>query len=235
MKNRCRNFIVLLLCSDLIFIIIHIIEKIVFNIDGSLYNISTDRGYAEFYQYMKYFWIIILLIYIIRSTKSFSYISWIVVFTYFLFDDALEIHENVGRLLVKSFDFYPPLHIRLQDIGELEVFAIVGIILLAIIIWAKFHGSISFKKRSIDLGIFMVGFVFFGVFFDMLSSIFNGVVVGLGMIEDGGEMIVMSLTLWYVFQASLSNENSELFLHEHLQIILKKVNNQLFYKDNLTN
>jgi hypothetical protein len=43
---------------------------------------------------------------------------------------------------------------------------------------------------------------FFGVFFDMVHSatkIGRNVRFTLGMFEDGGEMFVMSLILWYTF------------------------------------
>lgn len=231
-KNEFNTTLLLILVlSDILFIIFHVITKIVYGAEESesLFNLSVDQGYAEFFQYTKFLLIIILLIHIIISTKCLKYISWICLFTYFLFDDAFQIHEIIGRHIAKGLNFYPPLHLRLQDIGELIVYAIVGIFLFAIIIGTYISSNKTFKKTSKDLLLLIFIFAFFGVFVDILGSALNGMVSGLGLIEDGGEMFTTSVILWYVFNIAFNKNDNKISLYNLLCDLIKyNKPNQIF-------
>jgi hypothetical protein len=101
----------------------------------------------------------------------------------------------------------------------------MGMLLLAICAWAYLRGSHTYKKISNDMLLFIVVLVFFGVFIDMVhSSIKPGPVVslGFGIAEDGGEMVVVSLILWYVFLLAVRNGDSDLFLHDLLRKLLTR-------------
>lgn len=201
----------LLICADSIFVVLGIAANIT-NIDPKFF-LSAERGYAESFQYIKFFWIIILLVYILKSAKCVNYLSWIMVFTYFLLDDSMQIHEKFGTFLTNSFDFNPPFNLRLQDIGELLVTAISGMVLIIVLYWAYIHGSLSFRNRSKDIGLFVIGLVFFGVVLDLVNgAVQHGATDHAGVIEDGGEMLVTSLILWYAFNLAVHKGNSNLFL-----------------------
>lgn len=226
MNGRSASLLLLLLLSaDFVFIALHVINGLTPLPNTSMFNITKDHGYAEMYQYVKYFWIIILFAYILKSTKCYRYVSWILVYTYFLFDDSLRIHELFGGYIAKSFNFNPPLDFRPQDFGELATSVIAGTFLSAVVVWSYLHGSHTFKKISIDMLLFVMALAFFGVFFDISKHAFQiGRVVsfGLGIGEDGGELVVVSLTLWYVFLLSIRNGDSDLFLHDLIRKHLTK-------------
>lgn len=218
-------FLILLFCADLAFIALHSIEALTSFLNSSLFSITKDRSYPEIYQYLKWFWIIILLAYISILMRSFSYIAWSLVFIYFICDDALSIHEIVGKYLAGQLTFTPPLGLRLQDIGELAVTATAGTILLPIVVLAYFRGTEAFKKMSRDMLLLILALVFFGVFVDMLHiSIQLGWKVSfiLGVIEDGGEMLVGSLILWYVFRLSVCDENTTSYLFDFVRAALTR-------------
>jgi len=185
-----------------------------------LYDIGQDLGYGEFYQYMKYFWIILLLIYILKTTRNIRFISWILVFVYFLLDDSLQIHEKIGGLIAKSLPPDPHLGLEDQDYGELIVTGAFGLLFFILLTFSYWRGSLTFKKISIDLIIFISALVFFGVFMDMVhDAVKSGWVIEeiLGIIEDGGEMVVVSIILWYVFHLASCRGCTELFLYEQLR------------------
>jgi hypothetical protein len=203
------------------------------------------------YQYLKWFWISILLVYVSILRRSFSYIVWVLVFAYFLCDDALRIHEDVGKHIARNLILTPPfglrlpylgelagrldyvdpkeiivmLGLRLQDIGELAVSAAAGLILSPLVIWAYLHGSQAFKKMSQDMLLLILALAFFGVFVDMADiSIDLGEKVAfiLEVIEDGGEMLVASLILWYVFLLSVRDETATSYLFDFVRVILTR-------------
>ncbi len=219
--NYYASLLGILIFIDLLFIIAHILSKTIFGMKESLFNISVDRGYAEFFQYSKFLFIIILLVYLTRSTKCLKYISWICLFTYFLIDDAFQIHETIGRYFTKGLNFNPPLNLRLQDLGELVVYTIVGILLFTIIIPTYKTNNKSFKRISKDLLLLTFVLAFFGLFVDILASAFDGIVKGLGMLEDGGEMFTISIILWYVFNIAFSKNRSEINLYLLISKIIK--------------
>jgi hypothetical protein len=162
-------------------------------------TIDFDRGYPEMYQYMKFFWITLLLLYVSLENKSFNYAAIAVVFGYFLCDDALQIHERLGRHIAAHLNFVPILGLRNADFGELAASAIAGILLLPLLIWAYRSGSRVYRKAFQDI-IFLVFILgFFGIVVDMMhiSARSNGEVrLVLGMIEDGGEMLSVSFIAW---------------------------------------
>lgn len=231
MFQRLRNFneysasllLMLLLCADFAFITVHIINAATSLLNDTLFSIGKDGSYSEIYQYIKYLWIVILLICISKATKSPEYTTWVVVFSYFLFDDALQIHEKLGGQIANHLDFTPPLNLRLQDLGELAVSGIAGALLLSIVAWSYLRGSGVFKKATKDIVLLVLGLAFFGIFIDVLhSAIKLGSKVNflLGVIEDGGEMVFTSLMLWYVFLLSLRHGNLGLYLSDLLRTAL---------------
>jgi len=143
-------------------------------------------------------------------------------FTYFLFDDALQIHELVGRHFANRLNFIPPLNLRLQDFGELIVYAIIGIFLFTIIIWAYSSSNVTFKKVSKNLLLLIFILAFFGIFIDMLQSALHKYIHEFGLLEDAGEMFTVSVILWYVFNIAFNRNVTEISLYNLLRNALKK-------------
>ncbi|MEX2126226.1 MAG: hypothetical protein WD795_20205 [Woeseia sp.] len=218
-------FLLLLLGADLAFVLLHVNYKLSPN-PYAYFSIEEDGGYAEVYGYIKYFWAIILCARIRNCTKSNGYTAWVLVFTYFLCDDAMQVHETGGDLVARSFDFHPPLNLSLDDLGELAVSAIAGSLLLAGLAWAYLRGSYTFKNVSKDLSILVLALAFFGVFADMVHVAIDvgGIVsVGMGLVEDADELIVASLILWYLFMLAMRSGELDRYLHE---VLFKRLTNR---------
>ena len=205
----------LLIWADLVFILIHCVN--VLTIKSELWDIERDRSYAEIYQYIKLFWIISLMLYLFITTKTFNFLSWAVVFSYLMIDDAFSIHEVFGRHIASYYNFSPLANIRPIDFGELAVSVMAGTFLLCLLAISYLKGSAIAKKISLDLLILVIVLACFGVLLDLAHvAIKLGVMfsAGLGVLEDGGEMVIVSITFWYVFCLALRKGNPESYLHE---------------------
>ena len=224
-ERSASVFLILLLCGDLVFIVLHFVNELIPVLSNPLLSIEKDRGYSEMYQYLKFFWIIALLIHVSLKSRSLNYVAWAFVFTYFLFDDALQIHERVGSRIAANLNFMPPLGLRLQDFGELAVTATAGILLSLTLIWAYRGGSQMFRKVSQDITLLIFLLVFFGVVVDMAHvaiRLGGEVYFILGVIEDGGEMLSVSLVLWYTFRLETRSDNTDCYLCDLVRIVLTR-------------
>jgi len=228
-EQSASLFLILLLCADLAFIALHTIEFIAPSLNNPLLSLERDHGFPEVYQYIKWFWIIVLLVFISTTRRSINYSAWGLFFTYLLLDDALEIHERVGILIAENLTLTPPLGLRLQDLGELAVAGTAGVVLLLLVLLAYLYGSQAFKKMSLDMLLLILALAFFGVIVDMVHVIAHlSIQIGwkvsavLAVIEDGGEMFVASLILWYVFLLCMRDENATSFLFDFVHEVLTK-------------
>ena len=192
----------LLIAADVVFIGLHYLWGTSAILSNDLFALTQERGYAEVYQYVKFFWIVLLLIAIFWKTKSVGYLAWAALFAYLLADDSLSIHERVGFAIAQNLEFTPLFGLRPPDFGELLVTAIIAGILLSLIGIFYLRGSNDFRRITRDLLIFLLIIAFFGIVVDMLHVAINfgwRVTFILSIIEDGGELLIISIVTWYVF------------------------------------
>jgi hypothetical protein len=210
MSNTSASLLlVLLLSADIIFIVLHVIIG-VFNPNPEFCSLTGICAYMDSYHLIKLFWIIFLLFYVLKLTKLYGYAAWALMFTCFFIDDAFWLHQKVGdRIATLIPGFGMPARFY-----ELAVLAIAGLALLALVIWFYMRGSVTFQKVSLDMSLFLAALVFFGIIVDIADTIGLGhtLVAGLQFVEDGGELVVYSLILWYVFLLALRQGKPEAFL-----------------------
>lgn len=187
-----------LLAVDLALVVIHCLKLLNICFDRPFFSIEEDRGLAELIQYTQELAIVVLLILSAIRHKIKALYAWVVLFVYVVADDAFSIHENVGEYLSDSGEFAPSFF-RPQDIGELIVSGSTGLILFSIIGLCYARGSSAFRSITHDIILLFSGLVFFGVFVDSIHGAINAFTGELGLIEDGGELVVISLILAYVW------------------------------------
>ena len=207
-----NKFLILLLVTDFVFILLHCLFSLHF-ISDPLFSIGRDFGYAEIYQYIKEYWIMLLLFGMAIKRKHLVYFAWSLLFLYFLLDDSLQIHERLGSDLANYFEFQSVYQLRALDYGELVVSMFFGVFLFSFIGFSYLYSDSTAKLVSKHLFILILFMVFFGVLVDMVHSAIPWGKSISGLIEDGGEMMIMSVILWYVFDLELSSEEST-FDHE---------------------
>ena len=134
--------------------------------------------------------------------KLAGFLVWSVLFIYLLLDDSLQMHERYGGYIAKNSNFAPFAGLRPKDFGELVVSGICAATFLTFLSWFYVRGSEAFKYATRHLLSLLVALAFFGILVDMAHIAFGqyGYVNHLlGVLEDGGEMVVMSFITWYVF------------------------------------
>jgi len=203
--------LILLLSADMVHIILHVVNSLAPALNNRMLNLTLDVSYAEWYQYIKFFFLTILVIKLAFKKEPLRYLIWAGIFAYLLLDDSLEIHGKVGGYIAINMieGVTPPFGLRLEDIGSLAISALVGVLIIIALGIAYWKGSKRFRTITHDFILLMILMVFFGVFFDMVHVIVKGgkaVELIFGIIEDGGEMFTASLMLWYAFLISTSKD-----------------------------
>ena len=201
--------LVLLLSADFVLIVLHVMIGI-FDPNPALCDISGICAYMDIYHLIKMFWIIILLLYVLKKARYPGYAAWILMFICFFIDDSLWLHQKIGDRVASLLNV-SGLPSRFF---ELAVLAIAGLALMTIVAWFYFKGPATFKKISIDISVFLAALVFFGLRVDIAEVVRLGhrVILGLQFVEDGGELVVYSLILWYVFLLVLRKGKTDMFL-----------------------
>ena len=211
--ERNRDLLILFILTDLAFIFIHILHKSTGLLPDYLFNIEFDNGYAEIFQYIKEFWIILLLLFLSIKKSTSLYFSWALLFNFFLIDDAFQVHEKLGGPVIGPWltDFFgrsSRLGLKFKDYGELSVAVFSGTLFLGFIGVLHYLSNDTARKVSRNLFLLVVLLIFFGVGIDMVHEHYwisrspQWIRDTLGLVEDGGEMIIMSFITWYVFNLS---------------------------------
>jgi len=224
-QRKTNQILILLLSLDFLLIFTHalLIYLIYIRIQfdwslADLFMINNDNGYPEMFQYFKYFVVILILIYLILKKQGIGYIAWLLLFTLLLLDDALRFHERFGTWVVEKFNYSPMLGLRAHDLGELTYVAFFGLILLFFLFFGYLKGNEKYRKTNIDLGLLFALFLFFGVAMDMIDQLveynrYSHLI--LILIEDGGEMITLSLIVWYFFHLLLKPNNHDAYIFQN--------------------
>lgn len=188
---------------DVGFIVLHVIVRLLEIPSDSVLYIDRDGGYGETFQYVKEGLIATVLMTVYLRTRQTVFVGWTAMFAYLLADDALEIHETVGLWLGDFLRLPSVFGLQADDLGELIFAAGVGGVFLLILIVGYRYADPTARQVSHLLGVLVLLLAFVGVGVDVLhSAATNGhvryVAFTLDMIEDGGEMLVMSLIVSYV-------------------------------------
>ncbi|MBH8552419.1 hypothetical protein I8751_08525 [Nostocaceae cyanobacterium CENA357] len=210
-KLNKGNWIVKLCClflaTDIGFILLHLVYSYSDLISNDIFSLEKDRGYSEIFQYVKEYWSALLLGLLAIQGRSLLYLSWSVLFFYLLLDDSVQIHENLGALISSKFSFPAILNLRAVDLGELVVSAVVSLFfLIAIGINYRLGDRLS-REVSKSLIILLFALAIFGVFMDMLHVVLSTPFLDplLILVEDGGELMIMSLIVCFVFSLPLKS------------------------------
>ncbi|NMH88169.1 hypothetical protein [Flavivirga algicola] len=192
-----KPLLILMILIDFIFISIHCLllyEFIDYNLN---FFIEKDLGFAEFYQYIKEFGIFLMLLLLSYKEKRLIYLVWALFFLYVLLDDSLSLHEIYGVYLADYFNFRSQFNLRAEDFGELLIFALLGIIFFTSVVFTFFRADAKGRLVTKTLFVLILMLVFFGVFIDLLHIAIPDAKNEFAVIEEGGEMVVMSFIFAY--------------------------------------
>ncbi|MFK5985624.1 MAG: hypothetical protein QM479_09375 [Pseudomonadota bacterium] len=197
--HKNTNLLMLLLLTDAVFLCLHFFLQNGLLVYDS-FSLTKDAGFAEIIQYLKEFWIIALLMLMALKKKVLVYFFWSLLFIFILIDDSISLHELIGLEFTQYFDLSSSFGLRGRDSGELIIYAILAITLLPVLA-SYWFATKEDKLFSIILMVFLGFLGFFGIFLDILSNVLaHGF---LSILEDFGEMVVMSFIFWFVYNRAL--------------------------------
>jgi hypothetical protein len=201
--SRLTWFVGALIGIDFLFVVVffaYAVYAVFYNQDASLLESRWalgDWSYSEMFGYLKMVVIIFLLVSIQQIWKRPIYLAFTLIFTFALLDDALRVHERLGSRIVQALTLQPIGGLGAQDLGELLVWTIVGVPLLA----GAIAAAIGSPREDRYNGVLLLGMLavlaLFAVVADMVHvmqmSAFRGANTLFNMIEDGGEQVTLSL------------------------------------------
>lgn len=187
-RSGALRLLMILVAIDLLFLVIHA-SHVRFDVPGSgLWLISRDRGFPEIFQYLKAAGAAAVLVRCFTENRSPVCLAWSVIFTYLLLDDALEVHETAGEALADSLALSSPFGIEGRDFGQVLVSAAAGFVVLTLVVWSGRKDRATAAELSLPLMLALGALAFFGIVADVIDAIDF-----FGLVEDGGEMIAMSI------------------------------------------
>jgi hypothetical protein len=196
-----QSLLVLLIAADLAFIVLHVIYVETALLRGRPFSLEADNGVPEAYQYVKQFWVGLCMAALFRRTRAVVYSGWALVFAFLLLDDAFQLHEHVGEWLGAKYALPASFGLRPDDIGELLFLAAVGGVTVLLIGLGWWRGDSNARIVSRDMGLLVIALATLGVGVDIVHVIayFKAPLLAqfLLILEDGGEMIVVSIIAAY--------------------------------------
>lgn len=200
------TLLLLLVCTDLAFIVLHLANVETGWLRGVGISLEADGGLPETYQYVKEFWIAVCMAATFWRTRIRAYAVWAIMFAFLLVDDAGQVHERVGAWLGQQYALPALFGLRADDMGELLFAAMIGTSMLALLGLASWRGGEQSGRITRDVLCLIVALAILGVFVDMLHVVSylrrSLVAQVLLVVEDGGEMLVMSALTAYAFHVA---------------------------------
>jgi hypothetical protein len=193
-----------LVLVDVAFVIVSVVRQSRHRInflDPSPWLLEADGGYPEIWGYAIQAALVLSLLALAVIARRPIWVGWAALFLAALADDEMRLHENKGAWLAEQLAFPEGvLGLRANDLGEMLVWGLLAAVPLAVV--AFFFRRSDRRTRSANIGmtLLVAAFVFFGVVVDQVHVLFLGGPLenAVGAIEDGGELIVLSLCLSYV-------------------------------------
>lgn len=200
----------LLLLADLTLIALHVSLKTVGEPSGYTFDLGIDRGYGEFFQYVHTLWAGALALLLAVRARTAVLGAWALVCGYFLADDWLQLHEHYGVVIGSRL---PELGAMSTHVGEMVWMAAVGVVAVVVVGVAHARASSEWRAVSAMLMVLFGVLVLFGVVIDAVHSALLGIAtldLVLTTIEDGGELVVMSLVVTFLFAVAVTGHRPQL-------------------------
>jgi hypothetical protein len=192
----------LLIVGDLIFIALHLVHVGTDLLPSSRWSIERDRGFGEMFQYLKLAGIGLMLAHLFSKTRMRVLLGWMSVFVFLLLDDMGRIHEHVG-LWLASWAHIPSFGpLRGRDVGEIVYSLALASVVVPLLGFGYARGSPTARAISRDLAVLLAALAACGVGVDLVHRLLSGSSANTlaAIVEDGGEMLVLSVTCFYVIQ-----------------------------------
>lgn len=203
-KPQSTGLIVLffMLATDVAFIAVHLLHCFHKKLgEASPLLLDTGYGYPESFQFLKYTIILILLGTFIAKKKWFSFIPLLFLFILLFLDDVLQWHRLFGNAMYQFFHLEGRWSFSGANLGYMLYTVVLGIFCLLLILIGVQKSSKRLKGYYRIIFFLLSALFLFGFGVDVLNQAISyhyGKLCFFTVIEEGGEMIVLSLLVWYL-------------------------------------
>ena len=167
--------------------------------------VTEDLGIPEFFNYFKWALIAVALAWIAVRDRWFAPLAWALIFTMILVDDSMQVHEHLGVVISRVAKLPENMLFHGNDLGEVVAFVMMGTIAALLVLTSLFDKDPASRRLATRYVLVIAGLSAFGVAVDALHQVLWYMAEAhlapgtpstlLGLIEDGGEMIVASVAL----------------------------------------
>ncbi|MGY1711345.1 hypothetical protein ACI8AC_17750 [Geodermatophilus sp. SYSU D00758] len=199
-----------LLLVDVAFIAVHSASMLGLVPEGAfpvrLWSMDIDGSLPEFWGYALEAGVVAALLVVAERLRYGTALAWAACYAVVLVDDAVSLHERVGHALV-DVGLLPPEVAGFdgQQVGELLAFGLIGLVPLVAVAVVHLRSGPAGRRFSWVMAGWFVALMFCAVVLDGAHAVLHGTPAFdglLGVAEDGGELVVLSLTL--AFAAGLA-------------------------------
>lgn len=196
--------LVVLVLIDLAFIgfsVVHELGHGVDVLDPSPWLLGTDGGHSEIWGYVQQATLVLLLVALTVRSRRGIWAAWAALFLLALADDQQRLHERKGAWLAEKLSFPEGvLGLRANDLGEIAVWGLLALVPLAAVVLFHLRSDRRTRRASLGMAVLVAAYVFFGGVVDQLHVLVLGgpLESAMGTIEDGGELVVLSVSVAYV-------------------------------------
>ncbi|MFM7444385.1 MAG: hypothetical protein ACKO2N_10810, partial [Tabrizicola sp.] len=134
-------------------------------------KVTHDLALPEDFNYVKWAVIAAALIWLSIRDRWLPPLLWAVVFLMILADDSLQFHETLGHAMSTALDLPSNAMLYGDDLGEVAVFGIMGLIALGLGIAAFSQSGRASRVLGLRYCIVIAGLGFFGVGIDTAHQI----------------------------------------------------------------
>lgn len=171
----------------------------------TLLHIEHHMSLGSFWIYFKFLSCAALLWASANRSGQPLFRSLAVIFFILAIEDALELHERIGPYIIEIFNVQPYFGIAVTNWDDPIAFGGLGLICLALAIHGYRRSSARARQIGWNFLKLIVLLACFGVLADFVSALLLGlegsmrrfIHIVMSLVEDGGEMIVVSLITVY--------------------------------------
>ena len=161
-----------------------------------LLNVGRDWSLGEMIGYAKWIFLIAAMIVSYRREPNFIFLALALLFIVTLADDTLQLHETHNRWTTRS-GLIERSDLALREVGY---FATVGLAVAVPLLIGWFRADPPLRRKVAPLLLLFGAIAFCGIGVDFIHASLPDRSVGSGLagaVEDGGEMIFLSLMFSY--------------------------------------
>jgi hypothetical protein len=161
------------------------------------FSISQERGFGEWFQYAQTTTATALLVLLAVRARALVLLTWAAIMAYVALDDSLQLHERAGVTVGGWLGVTEAVGLAAEELGQLIYQGSLGLVVVPLLVYSHFRAT--GPARKISVGLFLLGAAFVGcsIVADNLGLLLG--VQPLNLLEDGGELLVMSVTVWFLW------------------------------------